>query len=168
MGVNGTTTGVFEDELQRDTLFAWRARASNGTITSDWSETFTFRTIEVGNASGKGACCPPPNRLDIVLAVVDATGNLFRNNTQQFTERVAECLAVTDGDWGRRLNDSGVIGKDTVGYRVPGTSNPYSIDILLGATSNNPIPHWDGHGQVGGSWFAVNGSNCVLGAVTAR
>jgi hypothetical protein len=103
-----------------------------------------------------------------VQQVVNATGSLLRDNVQQFTEKVAQCLAVVDGDWGRRLNDSGAIGKDTVAYNVPGSSNPYSIDILQGAVSNNPIPHWSKHGQVGGSWFAVDATQCVLGQITVR
>ena len=177
----GDTNIPLQNDLMPQTHYYWHVRGRNdgqvrtgllpgvrtvAQVVGDWSPTADFFTPkEVGNAPGKGQCCPPPNRLDIVLAVLGATGNLFKSDVQQFTEKVAECLAVTDGDWGRRLNDSGTVGKDTVAYHVPGTSNPYSVDILQGAVSPEPIPHWSGHGQVGGSWFAVDGSRCVLGTV---
>ena len=180
----GDTNIALQNDLMPQTHYYWHVRGRNdgqgrtgllpgvrtvAQVVGDWSPTVDFFTPkEVGNAPGKGQCCPPPNRLDIVLAVLGATGNLFKSDVQQFTEKVAECLAVTDGDWGRRLNDSGTVGKDTVAYRVPGTSNPYSVDILQGAESPEPIPHWSEHGQVGGSWFAVDGSRCVLGAVGVR
>ena len=172
--------------LQKDreplTQYFWQVRGRNdgqgktglvpgvATVASrvgGWSPTQDFFTPEeVRNAPGKGACCPPPNRGDIVIAVLIATGNLVRDDVQQFTERVAECLAVTDGDWGRRRNSSGTVGKDTIAYDLAGA--PFSIDILSGAVGPNPIPQWIEHGQIGGSWFAVDGSNCVLGAVTLR
>ena len=180
----GDTNIHLQNDLMPQTHYYWHVRGRNdgqgrtgllpgvrtvAQVVGDWSPTVDFFTPkEVGNAPGKGQCCPPPNRLDIVLAVLGATGNLFKSDVQQFTEKVAECLAVTDGDWGRRLNDSGTVGKDTVAYRVPGTSNPYSVDILQGAVSPEPIPQWSEHGQVGGSWFAVDGSRCVLGAVGVR
>ena len=180
----GDTNIAVQTDLPKETHLYWRARGRNdgqgGTgllpgvatlvpVVGDWSATQDFFTpAEAGNAPGKNACCPPPNRLDIVLSVLAATGNLFKSDVQQFTQRVAECLAVTDGDWGRRLNNSGAVGKDTVAYRRPGTSNPYSIDILQGSESPNPIPHWSRTGQVSGSWFAVDGSRCILGSVTVR
>ena len=180
----GDTNIALLTDLMPETHFYWHVRGRNdgqgktgllpslrtvAQVVGDWSPTVDFFTPkEVGNAPGKGQCCPPPNRLDIVVAVLNVTGNLFKSDVQLYTEKVAECLAVTDGDWGRRLNDSGVVGKDTVAYRVPGTSNPYSVDILQGTESSQPIPHWAGHGQVGGSWFSVDGSRCVLGAIGLR
>ena len=62
-------------------------------------------------------------------------------------------MSTKPGQLQRRLNNSGVIGKDTVAYRIPGTSNPYSVDIVLGATSGSPAIHWAEHGQVGGQWM---------------
>ena len=169
--------------LQPSTQYYWRARArlaADSAVVSDWSAvwSFTTGTTETGptTAPGRGDCCPPPNRFDIVQAVLGRTGNLYRQDIQQFTQRVAECLAATDGDWGRRRNDSGAVGKDTVAYRTskgPGRG-PFSIDIMLGASGDNPRPHWnvqthDGiEGRVGGSWFAVDGGNCVLGSVAAQ
>ncbi|GIT67905.1 MAG: hypothetical protein Ct9H300mP25_13770 [Acidobacteriota bacterium] len=46
------------------------------------------------------------------------------------------------------------IGKDTVAYKVNGsTDNPFSVDIVLGAGGSSPQIHWDGHGQIGGTWI---------------
>jgi hypothetical protein len=74
-----------------------------------------------------------------------------------FTQIVASRLAQEDPNWGRRINDAGPLGKDTVAYRVGGQNdNPYSIDIVSGATTSNPIPHWHPHGHVGGSWTPAN------------
>ena len=181
---DSTTSAAIRD-LDDETRYYWRSRAladgrETEPIAGEWSQTVSFMTAassttpppgpSVPYEPGLGQCCPPPNRLAIVLAVVNATGNLYRDNVQQFTQRVAECLAAEDGDWGRRLNDSGAVGKDTVAYRTskgPGRG-PYSIDIMRGAESSDPQPHWtiqshDGvRGRVGGSWFAVNGANCIL------
>ena len=173
----GDTNLQLSSDLMDANEYFWRARAlipgRSDIAESDWTAPENFSTPDPRptNAPGKGNCCPPPNRLDIVEAVVRATGNLYRTDIQRFTQRVAECLAVIDGDWGRRRNDSGVIGKDTVAYNTskgPGRG-PYSVDIMLGAGGSDPRPHWripthDGaRGRVGGSWIRVDGSGCVLG-----
>lgn len=176
----GDTNLQLDDDLMPATEYFWRARArlkSDPGIESEWSATARFSTPDTStpptNAPGRGNCCPPPNRFDIVQAVLGRTGDLYRRDVQDFTQRVAECLAVTDGDWGRRRNDSGAVGKDTVAYRTsrgPGRG-PFSIDIMLGATTSNPRPHWsiqehDGiEGRVGGTWIEVDGRNCILGTV---
>ena len=179
----GQTDVWIDRALMPDTRYFWRVRArlaADSAVVSDWSAvwSFTTGTTETGptTAPGRGDCCPPPNRFDIVQAVLGRTGNLYRQDIQQFTQRVAACLAATDGDWGRRRNDSGAVGKDTVAYRTskgPGRG-PFSIDIMQGASGDNPRPHWtvqthEGiEGRVGGSWFAVDGGNCDLGSVAAR
>lgn len=175
----GETDLQLSNALMRATRYYWRVRAllASPEVTSGWSATQRFRTPGTATtAPGRGNCCPPPNRFDIVQAVLRRTGNLYREEIQQFTQRVAECLAVTDGDWGRRRNDSGAIGKDTVAYRTSRGRGrgPFSIDIMGGAESDNPRPHWniqrhDGiDGRVGGHWIAVNGQNCILGPVALQ
>jgi hypothetical protein len=47
-GTGGKTTYTPETDLQPTTLFYWRARASQGSATSAWSETGTFRSKLVG------------------------------------------------------------------------------------------------------------------------
>ena len=185
-GEDGVTAVPVEEDLMPDSRYYWRARArANGqgatsrrwrsegggrrTIVSDWSESADFRTPEpadIGPTNGpsRGDCCPPPRREDILRAVHAATGRLFKKDADEFTQRVAECLAVTDGDWGRRLNGNGNLSDDTVGYRVPGRI-PFSIDVIRGAGGSNPHPRWAEVGQRAGSWLHVDGSNCVLGNV---
>lgn len=175
--------------LEHATRYYWRSRAladgqERDPIAGAWSQAASFMTqprVVVPpptppprpgpmTAPGLGQCCPPPNRFSVVQAIIEATGNLYREDIQQFTERVAECLAAEDGDWGRRLNDSGAVGKDTVAYRTSKGrgDGPYSIDIMRGAESSDPHPHWtiQSHegieGRVGGSWFAVDGAGCIL------
>jgi hypothetical protein len=178
---DGTTQLRLGRDLTVAKSYYWRARAvtaSSGItkIVSEWSQTERFMTPDSSRpttAPGRGDCCPPPNRFDIVQAVLARTGDLYRREIQEFTQRVAECLAVIDGDWGRRRNDSGAVGKDTVAYRTSRGRGrgPFSIDIMRGAESNNPQPHWnvqehDGiRGRVGGSWIPVDGSHCILGHV---
>ncbi len=171
-GDGNTSTTI--RRLEPETRYYWRSRAlvdgpEQAAIVGPWSRTESFRTSR-RPAPGLGQCCPPPNRFSVVQDIVTATGNLYREDIQQFTERVAECLAAEDGDWGRRLNDSGAVGKDTVAYRTSTGRGrgPYSIDIMRGAESSDPQPHWniqshDGiEGRVGGTWFAVDGGNCIL------
>ena len=73
-----------------------------------------------------------------------------------FTQKVASRLAREDSRWGRYINNNGNLGKDTVSYRVSGNSNPFKIDIVSGAGTSHPKPHWDAHGQGGGVWKPVN------------
>ncbi len=171
----GETNLCVDVELARGTQYFWRVRAqlTGSALESDWSAAWSFTTAERSRpqtGSPQGDCCPPPNRFEVVQAVIGATGNLYRQDIDQFTQRVAECLAAEDGDWGRRLNDSGAIGFDIVAYRTnrgPG-HGPYSIDIMLGGGGPDPRPHWsvvthEGvQGRVGGTWLAVNGADCVL------
>lgn len=81
----------------------------------------------------------------------------FGINVADFTAAVDSVLAKENPDWGRRINDSGPLGKDTVAYRVGGQNdNRYSIDIVSGATGSNPMVHWSEHGRVGGVWTPAN------------
>ena len=98
---------------------------------------------------------PPPNRFDVVQQVAAETGYPDSGiAATAFTQIVALRLHQEDPNWGRRINDTGPIGKDTVAYRVNGQDdNPYSIDIVLGAGGVNPSIHWAEHGRIGGTWI---------------
>ena len=115
-----------------------------------------------GGGSGGGDMGPTPNRFDIVQQVAEATADLFRTDPSLFTQRVAECLKLTDNRWGRRRNDSGTLSFDVVAYQASNSNIPYSVDIITGARGDNPKLNWGAHGQVGGSWESVTGS-CILG-----
>ena len=73
-------------------------------------------------------------------------------NVDACTQIVAERLHAEDPNWGRRINITGPIGKDTVAYKAS-DGRPYSIDIVAGAGGSNPKIHWDAHGFIGGTWI---------------
>ena len=163
---------VTETELTASTTYYWRARGRNfGAKThfvpgstvievdaSPWSEWQVFKTADA-SATGANApynCCPPANRLSVVQQVAAEIGYPGSGvDVRTLTQKVAEKLYAEDNRWGRRINDTGPLGKDTVAYKVDGsTDNPFSVDIVSGAESSNPKVHWDGHGQIGGTWVA--------------
>ena len=177
----GRETNIWiTNALEPNARYYWRvsAKLGNRDVTSDWSTpawSFTTGTDSGPSTREPVGCCPPNEGrgLRLVLDVAEARSHEYRQGiagVDRFTQHVAECLAVQDSRWGRRRNDSGTIGKDTVAYnwpRGPG-SGPYSIDILQGATGSNPIPHWtvqehDGiEGRVGGTFIPIANPNCVL------
>ena len=146
--------------LQNETLYVWRARAESEGEIGPWSTVNGFTIVEppVPPAPVGGGCCPPPNRLAVVLQVAADTGYPDSGiSAHDFTQRVAERLAAEDANWGRYLNSNGNLGKDTVSYRVNGQKdNPFKIDIVRGAASSSPSPHWTTHGLGDGTWKQVN------------
>ena len=79
-------------------------------------------------------------------------GALSRHAAVLGSQIVAERLHAEDPNWGRRINVTGPIGKDTVAYKAS-DGRPYSIDIVAGAGGSNPKIHWDAHGFIGGTWI---------------
>lgn len=158
---SGTTTATSPPLPANSTLY-WRVFAGNGSTVSPWTSPQSFRTP--ANATSPPdddpdeppppGCCPPPNRFAVVQQVANETGYPHSGiHVTDFTQIVAERLHAEDPNWGRRKNITGPIGKDTVAYKVNGsTNNPFSIDIVLGATGSNPSIHWSEHGHVGGTW----------------
>ena len=161
---------VTETELTASTTYYWRARGRNyGSKThfapgstvievdaSPWSEWYVFNTADA-SATGANApykCCPPTNRLSVVQQVAAEIGYPGSGvDVRTLTQKVAEKLYAEDNRWGRRITDTGPLGKDTVAYKAE-NGKPWSIDIVSGAESSNPKVHWDSHGHVGGTWVA--------------
>ena len=161
---------VAETELTASTQYYWRARGKNdgakthflpnNTVVvvdpSDWTEWQVFKTADA-SATGANApfnCCPPANRLSVVQQIAAEIGYPGSGvDVRTLTQKVAEKLYAEDNRWGRRINDTGPLGKDTVAYKNS-DGKPYSIDIVSGAESSNPKVHWDPHGFVGGTWVA--------------
>ena len=163
----GDTNIALQTSLANSTEYFWRVRGRNdgqgktalrpglssvGEVVSNWSATFNFFTPAVGG-SGTYSCCPPPNRLSVALSVGTEIGYPGSVDVRDFTQKVAERLHAEDANWGRRINSSGPLGKDTVAYKAS-DGRPYSIDIVSGATGSNPKIHWDAHGFIGGTWVA--------------
>ena len=155
---SGTTTATSPALPSGVTLY-WRVFAGDGTTVSPWTTAQSFRTPAATGGTGPippPGCCPPPNRFVIVQQVAAETGYPGSGiDVRDFTQIVAERLHKEDAAWGRRINSTGPLGKDTVAYRVGGSdANPFSIDIVLGAGGSNPRIHWDETGQIGGTWTA--------------
>ena len=160
---------VTETELTASTTYYWRARGKNDGVKthflpnntvvvvdpSDWTAWQDFKTADA-SATGANApynCCPPANRLSVVQQVAAEIGYPGSGvDVRTLTQKVAEKLYAEDNRWGRRLNITGPLGKDTVAYKTD--DGPYSIDIVSGAGSSDPKVHWDPHGYVGGTWVA--------------
>ena len=171
MGTHARSRGQTDLDLQSalasSTQYFWRARGRNdgqgkthlvpgrSTIVVDpspWTTWYDFLTPAVATAAYD--CCPPPNRLSVVQQVATETGYPDSGmDVTDFTQRVAEKLHAEDQHWGRRINITGPLGKDTVAYKAS-DGQPYSIDIVMGATGANPQIHWDEHGFIGGTWVA--------------
>ena len=155
------TTSTMTDSLEDDTVYYWRSRvivdAREGQVIGEWSnpESFTTPAAETPTPppdSPAPGCCPPPNRFVIVQQVANETGYPDSGiNVNAFTQIVAERLHAEDPNWGRRINITGPLGKDTVAYKTS-DGRPYSIDIVSGAGGSNPKIHWDPHGFIGGTW----------------
>lgn len=161
---------VTETELTASTTYYWRARGRNyGSKThfapgstvievdaSPWSDWELFKTADA-SATGANApynCCPPANRLSVVQQVAAEIGYPGGGvDVRTLTQKVAEILYAEDNRWGRRINITGPLGKDTVAYKA-NDGRPWSIDIVSGAESSSPKVHWDSHGHVGGTWVA--------------
>ena len=102
----------------------------------------------------------PQNHFNIVEQIAAQTGNLYKENPDQFTLHVAECLVTIDSNWGRRMRWS-QINDDVVAYRIEGNENPYVVDIIKNANSPNPEIQWLEGDRYAGFWKPVNG-NCML------
>ncbi|MDA1091845.1 MAG: hypothetical protein O3A25_01040 [Acidobacteria bacterium] len=157
MGTDGTTKGVFADPLGIGTAFGWRARATNGTITSAWSEIFTFNTVGGARAADPppGQRLPLPNRRSVVEQVAAMHPDALANSCQEhggswaFMDLVVDTLRLEDERWGfncKRGNCNDV-SLDVIDYHngadsSQGSPNVYVIDIILGHCGANPRPTW--------------------------
>lgn len=156
---SGTTTATSASLPANSTLY-WRVFAGDGSTVSPWTSPQTFRTPanatsppdDSTNEPPPPGCCPPPNRFAVVQQVASETGYPHSGiHVTDFTQIVAERLHAENPHWGRRINITGPLGKDTVAYKAS-DGRPYSIDIVLGASGDDPRIHWDEHGFIGGTW----------------
>jgi hypothetical protein len=100
--------------------------------------------------------------LDLVVALDTVSPGLILT-PQAFTQQIVLTLfnggtigsvtVAADANWGRRFNPSGILSNDTAAYLQPtGILNPFSVDIILGATGPDPVPAWNEMGRIGGEW----------------
>lgn len=127
-GGGGTTSWPYPEQLERDTPYRWRARATALGAVGPWSSTGRFFTVRenrtpdpdpnsicfdsLGNVVRN--CIPAPNRFDIVQQVVDRNPGILslkrscqRNEFGgdhitgwEFLDKVVDALRETDTRWG--------------------------------------------------------------------
>jgi hypothetical protein len=172
MNASGTTSGMFEDALQ-PSVYGWRARATNGTVVSDWSDisTFTFST-----SSGPRTADPPPgqklslpNESALINAVAAEFPNLLYNSCVEdegnwdFMDEVVRRLRLEDTRWGWncKRGDCNHISVDVVDYHYgagqsEGSDEVYIIDVILAVcpTGSGAAPAWINQtGKGPGAWI---------------
>lgn len=149
---------------------------TSGATTSSTTETSNPNATTTSSTTTSTEDCsnnPSTSRLDIVRDVAEETGDLYKTNVSQFTQKVAECLKEINENWGLYLDSSGVAGEGIVAYRMGENENPYSVDILKNETTSDPQLQWleqgdsDECGRVGGTWQSVN-EECVLGQIEEK
>ncbi len=163
MGGGGTTTGMFEDPLGLG-QFSWRARASNGPVTSDWSATSMFNVVAGGRAPDPppGQMLPLPNREQLIQELADlnpqALGDscIEEGGTWEFMDEAVRLLRLEDTRWGYNCkrghcNEPSI---DVIDYfwdagDAQGKTEVYLIDII-GAVcpGGNQSPTWIDQTQV--------------------
>jgi hypothetical protein len=158
---SSTTTARFGSPLAASTQWWWRVRGTNGTVTSDWSATFTFTTpsAESGSrtpdpsTSGK---LPLPDESQLVRDLANqypaeiADSCQEHGGTWDFMDRVVEALRVKDTRWGYncKRGNCNDVSLDVVTYfHSTGAGDVYNnrvyiIDIILGHCGDTPRSAW--------------------------
>ena len=162
---SGHTTSQFEDSLAPDMLFYWRVRATDGTVTTDWSAVQTFRTPDFTSGprtsdpvSGQ---LPLPNREALIIAVAAAhpvelaNSCIAEGGSWDFMELAVAALRATDTRWGFNCKRGfcGAISEDVVDYfhgvgDGQGSTQVYLIDIISAVCSGgSQAPSWQDQTQ---------------------
>jgi hypothetical protein len=166
----GGTTMVSLGGLPASTALYWRARGSDGKVTSAWSATQSFRTPPSGTEPGPpppppggnrtpdpapGQQLPLPNMFAVVQQVGAEYPSALANSCQdgggtwEFMDRLVDRLRQYDTRWGYNWKRA-VVGDpslDVVNYhwgRGPdeGSRNVYAIDVIIGHCGSNPRVGW--------------------------
>jgi hypothetical protein len=147
-GANGITTWTPTTDLQPTTLFYWRARAVQGTATSPWSNTGTFRSKLVGY-SRPGELYDPLIHGETVGEVIGSAtfipGRGIQLNTGQSYVRYLLPQTITNGEFsmdveGLRANAPGDKAKVFGMQEGQGDfiTNRYRVDIQYRGTTGSP------------------------------
>jgi len=180
--VIGTTSTQFEDELAPSTQFWWRARATNGTVTTNWSVTATFLTPSAPTSpptppSGgprtpdptPGTQLPLPNQAALVeqVAAQDpaalANSCIEEGGSWRFMDAVVTALRATDTRWGyncKRGNCSD-ISIDVVDYFHGIGDGQNSTDVYLIDVISAVCPG----GNQSADWIDQTGATADEGSV---
>jgi hypothetical protein len=140
-GAGGTTQWTPSVDLQADFLYFWRARATNGTITTAFSVTATTRTWIKGSFVGQTVFDPLTNN--------ESVGRVLGG---RFTPQGWEALSLNDAiDYDIPTMTSGVFEFDIIGVEEdePG---PYDIGHKFYCMGSSE--RWDFGGFRDGDWKA--------------
>ena len=146
----GTTTSArYENALARNQQFWWRARATNGTVTSEWTAPFSF-TVSATSSSGPrtpdpapGQSLPLPNESALIAAMASthavelADSCIEEGGSWDFMDEAVRQLRLKDTRWGYncKRGNCNHISIDVVDYFYgigDGTDSTevYIIDII--------------------------------------
>ena len=179
----GTTSGLVTVDLVPGTQYYWRARGTNGTLTSSWSGIATFLTASAATpgpgpgpspggpaappAPNPGGQLPLPNMYAVVAQVAAENPGLLANSCQDqggswaFMDLLVARLRQTDGRWGYncKRGNCGDISQDVVDYHygtgsANGSTEVYVIDVIGGHCGPGPGPAWINQTGTGvGRWI---------------
>jgi hypothetical protein len=166
-----TVTWNYPTELERDTPYRWRVRATLDGRVGPWSSPGRFVTIRENRTPNPppGQRLPLPNMVHIVNQVIrDNPGILSPSRSCQdpdhggnavtgweFLDKTIDALRLTDTRWGYngKRGNAADPSQDIVAYnygRQPdeGTTDVYIIDVLLSHCGSGAAATWIDQTQV--------------------
>ncbi len=186
-----TTSYDLPAELDYDTVYRWRVRATLGTAFGPWAATATFltpprpiRPPTTGGGGGigprtpdpaPGSRLPLPNMAAVVEQVARQYPNELRHSCQHeggswdFMDLVVDTLRANyDTRWGYNCKRGNCYDPslDVIAYHFgagpdEGSKDVYVVDIMLSHCGSNPTPAWIDQTQV--TW-----NSGTTGAFTSR
>ncbi len=168
---SGTTNGIVTINLTDGTQYYWRARGTNGALTSSWSATATFLTATGAPAPGggyrtpdppPGGKLPLPNESALINSIAASNPNALANSCieeggrWEFMDLAVAALRARDTRWGYncKRGDCHEPSIDVVDYfwgvgDGQGSTDVYLIDIISAVCpGGNQSPAWIDQTQV--------------------
>jgi hypothetical protein len=147
-GAGGKTSFTVEADLQPTTMFFWRARAIQGTVTGPWSDTFQFKSKLVGFNRAGELYDPLIHGVtvgDVVGSVTFIPGEGVQLNNGASYIRYLLPQTITSGEMSmdvKNLRPNGPGDKTKVMGMQEGQGdyivNPYRVDIQYRGSSGFP------------------------------
>lgn len=147
-GAGGKTSFTVESDLQPTTMFFWRARAIQGTVTGPWSDTFQFKSKLVGFNRAGELYDPLIHGVtvgDVVGSVTFIPGEGAQLNNGASYIRYLLPQTITSGEMSmdvKNLRPNGPGDKTKVMGMQEGQGdyivNPYRVDIQYRGSSGFP------------------------------
>jgi hypothetical protein len=159
---SGSTAYVVPTSLSYDTTYYWRARASDGEVTSDWTPTAVFRTPVTpttpppgGGGGGPVASCAGANSGPTIVAciagryperlVAGVSLSTRQANMSFLRDRIIEMGRCQGKDWAWNLKRGGPdISIDFITERINGQVEGHDIAFDYDNTSTTLVLYWGG------------------------